>query len=228
MERHIVLDTETTGLSPEQGDRLVEIAAIELINHIPSDRDYFHCYLNPERDVPDGAYQVHKLSTEFLQDKPLFSSIVDSFLEFIEDAPLIIHNASFDMGFINMELMRANKPALLMERATDTLHMARRRFPGAKNNLDALCDRFSIDRTKRADAHGAVIDCKLLAEVYLELIGGRQRNLSLDNHQQSNGSQTTATGTDYLKTRQPPKALAASNEELNAHEQIMQEINGHS
>lgn len=178
--RHIVLDTETTGFEPLKGDRLVEIGCIELINHVPSDKAYFHCFLNPERDMPEGAYRVHKLSSEFLKDKPLFKSVAQDFLDFIQDDPLIIHNAEFDMGFINAELMRAGYKALNHARAIDTLMMARKRFPGLKNSLDALCDRFHIDRSGRADAHGAIIDCQLLADVYLELIGGRQRKLDLD------------------------------------------------
>ncbi len=175
--REIILDTETTGLSPITGDRLVEIGAVELINHIPSGKTY-HVYLNPERDMPKEAEAVHGLSEAFLKDKPLFKSIAAEFLAFIGDAPLIIHNASFDMGFINVELGSIGRAAIPPSQVIDTLQMARRSHPMGPNSLDALCRRYGIDNSKRTK-HGALLDAELLAEVYLELIGGRQTALIL-------------------------------------------------
>jgi DNA polymerase III subunit epsilon len=176
MSREIVLDTETTGLSPVMGDRIVEIGCVELINHVPTGR-HFHVYLNPERDVPDDAFRVHGLSTEFLRDKPLFSAEADAFLEFIGDGTLVIHNAPFDMGFLNFELEKAGKPSLSNE-VIDTVMVARERHPGARVSLDALCKHYGIDSSKRV-LHGALLDSEILADVYLELIGGRQVALAL-------------------------------------------------
>lgn len=176
--RQIVLDTETTGLSPNDGDRLVEIGCLEIVNQVATGLT-FHRYINPERDMPKGAFDVHGLSEEFLRDKPKFAEVVDEFLEFIGDDPLVIHNASFDMGFLNHELKRAGRAALAAERAVDTLLIARKRFPGAQNSLDALCRRFGVDNSNRIK-HGALLDAELLAEVYLELMGGRQPGLVLD------------------------------------------------
>jgi DNA polymerase-3 subunit epsilon len=175
--REIVLDTETTGLDPDTGDRLVEIGAIELLNHMPTGRT-FHAYINPQRQVPLDAVNVHGLTTEFLADKPLFTAIAAEFAAFIEDARLVIHNAAFDMKFLNAELGWAGLPAVPWARAVDTLDLARRRFPGAQNTLDALCRRFGVDNSAR-EKHGALLDSELLAEVYLELIGGRQPDLTL-------------------------------------------------
>lgn len=177
MSREIVLDTETTGLSPAMGDRIVEIGCVELINHIPTGR-HFHVYLNPERAVPDEAFRVHGLSTEFLRDKPRFVSEADGFLEFIGDATLIIHNAPFDMGFLNFELEKLGKAGLSNE-VIDTVMVARERHPGARVSLDALCKHYGIDNSKRA-LHGALLDSEILADVYLELIGGRQVTLTLE------------------------------------------------
>ena len=175
--REIVLDTETTGISPAEGHRLCEIGCVELDNHMPTGRT-FHVYVNPERDMPEGAFRVHGLSEEFLRDKPKFAEIVDGFLEFITDTPLIIHNASFDLGFLNAELKRTGKKNLPSSQAIDTLAIARRKFPGAQNSLDALCRRFNVDNSNRVK-HGALLDSELLAEVYLELIGGREPGLGL-------------------------------------------------
>ncbi len=175
--REIVLDTETTGLDPAKGDRLVEIAGVELINSIPTGRHY-HTYINPERAMPDDAYRVHGLSAEFLADHPLFGHVADEFLDFVRDARLVIHNAEFDMRFINWELKTLQRPAIGMEMVLDTLALARRRHPGAPNSLDALCQRYRIDNTRRAK-HGALIDAQILAEVYAELTGGRQTSLGL-------------------------------------------------
>jgi DNA polymerase-3 subunit epsilon len=175
--REIVFDTETTGLDPYQGDRLVEIGCVELLNGFPTGNS-FHYYLNPQRDVPDGAFQVHGLSAEFLKDKPLFADVCEEFLAFVADAPLIAHNAMFDLGFINAELERCKKALLQRDRLVDTLMLARRRYPAGPNSLDHLCTRFSID-TSRRTKHGALLDAELLAEVYVELTGKRQARLSL-------------------------------------------------
>jgi DNA polymerase III subunit epsilon len=175
--REIVLDTETTGLDPFQGHRLVEIGCIELVNRIPSGHT-FHTYLNPERDMPAEAFSVHGLSAEFLSDKPLFMDVVADFVAFLGDAPLVIHNAAFDIGFINAELDRVGKPSIGRERLVDTLLLARRKYPGGSNRLDDLCGRFGIDNSRRTK-HGALLDAELLAEVYLELIEARQAQLGL-------------------------------------------------
>ena len=176
--REIILDTETTGLDPATGDRIVEIGAVELLNHLPTGRT-FHVYINPERDMPKEAEAVHGLSTAFLSDKPVFAAIAQDFLAFISDATLIIHNASFDVSFLNAELGFLGHPSIPPERVVDTLHIARQKHPGAANSLDALCRRYGIDNSKRTK-HGALLDSELLAEVYLELIGGRQRALVLE------------------------------------------------
>jgi len=175
--REIVFDTETTGLDPYQGDRLVELGCVELVNGFPTGNN-FHAYLNPERDVPEAAFNVHGLSLEFLKDKPLFADICEEFLAFVADAPLIAHNAMFDLGFVNAELERCKKPPLQRERLVDTLLLARRRFPAGPNSLDQLCARFLVD-TSRRTKHGALLDAELLAEVYVELTGNRQARLGL-------------------------------------------------
>ncbi len=175
--REIVLDTETTGLDPRAGHRVVEIGCVELINHAPTERK-FQCYVNPERDMPEAAFAVHGLSADFLSGQPVFAAIADDFMGFLGDAPLIIHNASFDLGFINAELERLNRPPIPADRAVDTVAMARAKFPGAQVNLNALCRRFQIDNSDR-ELHGALKDSLLLAGVYLELIGGRQPGLEL-------------------------------------------------
>ncbi len=175
--REIVLDTETTGLDPLRGDRLVEIGCVEMFNRMPTGQT-FHCYFNPERDMPAEAFAVHGLSTEFLATKPLFAEAVDEFLEFIGDAPLIIHNASFDISFINSELDRIKRPMIARERLVDTLLLARRKHPGVSNRLDDLCSRYAIDNSHRTK-HGALLDAELLAEVYVDLIGARQSQLLL-------------------------------------------------
>ena len=175
--REIILDTETTGLDPVQGHRIIEIGAIELINHIPSGRT-FHAYLDPERDMPRDAREVHGLTTEFLKGKPRFFEIADDFLEFIGDATLVIHNAGFDAAFLNAELAKAKLAQLLPERMVDTLQLARTRHPMGPNSLDALCKRYGIDNSRRTK-HGALLDAELLADCYIELIGGRQAALML-------------------------------------------------
>jgi DNA polymerase-3 subunit epsilon len=176
MNREIVLDTETTGLSPATGDRIVEIGCVELINHIPTGR-HLHLYLNPERSMPEDAFRVHGLSDEFLRDKPRFAETAGQFLDFIEDSALVIHNAPFDMGFLNFELERLGRPSLRNE-VIDTVMVARERHPGARVSLDSLCKHYGIDNSRRT-LHGALLDAEILAEVYLELIGGRQVGLAL-------------------------------------------------
>src|SRR5437773_8364506 len=175
--REIVLDTETTGLDALRGDRLVEIGCIEIYNRMPTGQA-FHRYINPERDMPAEAFAVHGLSAEFLSTKPLFTAVVDEFLEFIADAPLVIHNASFDISFINAELDRIKRQVIARDRLVDTLLLARRKHPGVSNRLDDLCSRYSIDNSRRTK-HGALLDAELLAEVYIDLIGARQSQLIL-------------------------------------------------
>lgn len=217
--REIVLDTETTGLDPKDGHRLVEIGCIELFNHIATGRTY-HQYVNPERDMPTAAYDVHGLSEEFLARHPVFDKIADAFLEFIGDSPLVIHNSAFDMGFINAELRRTSRPVIPMDRAVDTVSMARRRYPGAPASLDALCRRFDVDNSARTK-HGALLDAELLAEVYLELRGGRQPGLGLSAAEA--GASTSSGAATVLPIRKaaearPPRPHAPSAAELAAHE----------
>src|ERR1700736_6296209 len=176
--REIVLDTETTGLDPLTGDRVVEIGCIELFNRIPTGQT-FHRYINPERDMPASAFEVHGLSTDFLKDKSPFAEVAEDFLTFVGDASLVIHNAAFDAAFLNSELERVGKPLIVRDRLVDTLLLARRRHPGAANRLDDLCARYGIDNTRRAK-HGALLDAELLAEVYIELTGARQAALGLE------------------------------------------------
>src|ERR1700676_1059757 len=175
--REIVLDTETTGLDPLRGDRLVEIGCVEIFNRMPTGQT-FHRHLNPERAMSAEAFAVHGLSTEFLADKPFFAEVVDDFLEFIADAPLVVHTASFDISFINAELDRIKRPPIARERLVDTLLLARRKHPGVSNRLDDLCSRYAIDNSRRTK-HGALLDAELLAEVYIDLIGARQSQLIL-------------------------------------------------
>jgi DNA polymerase-3 subunit epsilon len=175
--REIVFDTETTGFEPNDGHRIVEIGLVELVDHFPTGKE-LRFYLNPERDVPVESQRVHGLSNEFLADKPLFAAVVEEFLEFLGDAPLVIHNASFDIKFINAELARVGRDPIPLHRAIDTIEIAKRKLPGARYSLDELCKRFAIDLSARTK-HGALLDCQLTAQVYLELIGGRQRGFSL-------------------------------------------------
>ncbi|HRQ79750.1 MAG TPA: DNA polymerase III subunit epsilon [Azospirillaceae bacterium] len=216
--REIVLDTETTGFKPEEGHRLVEIGCLELVNLIPTGR-VFHQYLNPERDVPPDAARVHGLTTEFLADKPKFDEIADAFLAFIGDAPLVIHNATFDMSFINAELFSSGRKPLPKTRAVDTLTMARQKFPGAPASLDALCKRFGVDNSGRK-FHGALLDSELLAEVYLELKGGRQTGLALAAETKT-ATATTMSPVEGRSPRhhaaRPPRPHAPTEEELAAH-----------
>ncbi|MBC8269615.1 MAG: DNA polymerase III subunit epsilon [Rhodospirillaceae bacterium] len=218
--REIILDTETTGFNPLGGDRIVEIGCIELVNHLATGRVYQQ-YINPERDMPAEAFSVHGLSEAFLSDQPKFADIADDFLEFIAEDTLIIHNAQFDMGFINAELARMDRPAVPMQRAVDTVQMARKKFPGAQASLDALCRRFQIDNANRT-LHGALLDSELLAEVYLELIGGRQPDLALVENARMAAKETPAEAAPVAGIREP-RPHTASPVELKAHEAF---ING--
>ncbi len=201
MTREIVLDTETTGLDPTTGDRIVEIGALELINHVPTGRTY-HQYINPERHMPEEAYRVHGLSDDFLRDKPVFAQIADQFLAFIQDSKFVIHNADFDMKFLNWEFQALGHAAFGPDRAIDTLRLARRRFPGAPASLDALCKRFGVDNSNR-DLHGALIDSELLAGVYLELIGGREPGLRLVGSSQDDGDENRSRRPTHAPRPQP-------------------------
>ncbi|MBN4046586.1 DNA polymerase III subunit epsilon [bacterium AH-315-P15] len=211
--REIVLDTETTGFDPDSGDRIVEIGALELRHHVPTGKS-FHEYINPERDMPQGAFEVHGLSQEFLSDKPLFTEIADGFLEFAGDAPLVIHNASFDMKFLNAELRLSNREPLALGRAIDTLLIARRKYPGAPASLDALCKRFGVDASGRT-LHGALLDAQLLAGVYLELIGGREPGLTLA--EEDDGPGALEGGAARRAPRPKPLAPRLSEDERAAH-----------
>lgn len=214
--REIVFDTETTGLEPLKGDRLVEIGAVELFNHLPTGRHY-HVYINPERSMPDEAFRVHGLSTEFLADKPLFSAVVEEFLAFIEDATLIAHNANFDIGFLNAEFGRLGKPPIAPDRVIDTLALARRKHPKAANTLDALCSRYGIDTSSRT-VHGGLVDSVLLADVYLELIGGRQPDLVLVPETVSEVNDAGGLMIVAAPQQRPePRAFRVTAEEQAAH-----------
>lgn len=215
--REIVLDTETTGLDPETGDRIVEIGGVELRNHVATGRTY-HQYINPERDMPQEAFDVHGLSEDFLSDKPKFAEIAGDFLDFVDDARLVIHNASFDMKFLNAELTWASLPRLPSDRAIDTLAIARRKYPGSPASLDALCRRFGIDNSART-LHGALLDSEILAEVYLELIGGRQPDFGL-----SGGPAGTASSERVAwKPKPRPTRLVSrvTPQEAAAHEDFI-------
>ena len=225
--REIVLDTETTGFEPAEGDRIVEIGAVELMGHVPTGRTY-HQYINPMRSMPEGAFGVHGIGPDLmepprkpepgqvlLKDKPVFADVAQAFLDFIGDATLVIHNAAFDMKFLNAELGWLNRPLLPMTQSLDTLAIARRRFPGSPASLDALCRRFGIDNSNRT-LHGALLDSEILAEVYLELIGGRQPDFALAGTTQK--SNATEVQSDWRPTaRQTPLAPKITKEEAAAH-----------
>jgi DNA polymerase-3 subunit epsilon len=212
--REIVLDTETTGLEPAEGHRIVEIGAVELFNHMPTGRT-FHQYINPLRPMPKEAFEVHGLGDDFLRDKPVFKAVGQAFLDFIEDSRLVIHNAAFDMKFLNAELGLAGLPALAAERALDTLLIARKRFPGSPASLDALCRRFGVDNSSR-EKHGALLDSEILAEVYLELVGGRQPDLVLAG--QAGAKPGTVTMPDWRPRPRPqPLPPRLTQSEGSAH-----------
>jgi DNA polymerase-3 subunit epsilon len=214
--REIVLDTETTGFRPNDGDRIVEIGCIELVNHVTTGNTY-HQYINPERNIPDEAFDVHGLSEEFLTDFPVMADVMGAFIEFIGDAPLVIHNAEFDIRFINAELSLLGQELLPMSRSVDTVRMAREKFPGAPASLDALCRRFSIDNSNRT-LHGALLDAELLADVYLELIGGRQADLELARNKVGDALAVGET------QRRDPRPHAASATEKSAHAAFLEKI----
>lgn len=220
--REIVLDTETTGLDPRNGDRVVEIGCVELVNHIPTGQT-FHVYINPERTMPRGAYDVHGLSDDFLKDKPLFREVANEFASFIEDAKLVIHNASFDVAFLNAEFARLSMPQIINDRVVDTLMLARRRHPAGPNSLDALCARYGIDNSRRT-RHGALLDSELLAEVYVELIGGKQAALGLTV--QSSTPPERTSGAIAVTVLERPASLAPrlTAEEIAAHESFVTKL----
>ena len=207
--REVILDTETTGLDPKLGHRLVEIGAVELINHTPTGVNY-QTYINPERDVDPGAQEIHGLTSEFLQQHPTFDDISAEFIDFLSNSTLIIHNAPFDLAFINMELNRLGEPTISSEKVIDTLVLARKKFPGAQANLDALCRRFAIENRHR-ELHGALVDAALLADVYIELIGGKEPTLGLS------AKKTNTVAEDKTRVYQRPRSFPVSEKELELH-----------
>src|SRR5262244_1787885 len=213
--REIVFDTETTGLDPLQGHRMVEIGCIELVNRFPTGR-VFHRYFNPERDMPAEAFAVHGLSVEFLKDKPRFGEIAEELAAFIEDAPLVAHNALFDLSFLNAELERCAKPIVGRDRLVDTLMLARRRHPAGPNRLDDLCLRYGIDNSRRTK-HGALLDAELLAEVYIELVGGRQASLVLGDTVEGTPLAIAARSEIHVGPRAEPRLFRVTAEEMEAH-----------
>lgn len=219
--REVVLDTETTGLDPRSGHRIIEIGCLELVNFIPSG-EVFHTYVNPERGVPRGAFEIHGLSGGFLKQHPVFSDIVELFMGFVGDSPLVIHNASFDLGFLDTELNRLGMPPLQNNKIIDTLALARLKFPGSPASLDALCKRFQINRANRIK-HGALIDAKLLAAVYLELIGGKQRDLVLGGEGQpaEASSHHPRTPRKTPHSRRPHKNISS---EVAAHNALVNKL----
>ncbi|MBH67212.1 MAG: DNA polymerase III subunit epsilon [Rhodospirillaceae bacterium] len=214
--REVILDTETTGLDPKTGHRIIEIGALELINHLPTGRRY-QTYVNPERDVDGAAFEVHGLSSEFLKEFPVFADIVPEFLDFLAADVLIIHNAPFDIGFINMELSRLKLPTVPMERVVDTLQLARQKYPGAQASLNALCRRFDIDNSHR-NLHGALVDVDLLAGVYLELIGGRQPGFTLEN------VKLEKTGPSHPKGNRSKRRFAPTDIEKRQHLRLIGQL----
>lgn len=222
MTREIVLDTETTGLSPASGDRVVEIGCVELINHVPTGKN-FHVYLNPERSMPEEAFRVHGLSEEFLSDKPLFKDEAQNFLEFVTDGTLVIHNASFDMGFLNTEFAAVNMPKLT-NKVIDTVQVARERHPGARVSLDALCKHYGIDNSRRS-LHGALLDSEILAEVYLELIGGRQVALALSAAAQHKAAKEQTLGETRSVPRPKPLPSRLTDKSQQAHAKFIAGLN---
>lgn len=222
--REIVLDTETTGFDPESGDRIVEIGAVELVRHVATGRTY-HQYINPERSMPQEAFEVHGLGDDFLRDKPKFAEIGQAFVDFVGDSKLVIHNAAFDMKFINAELGWIGLPHIPYERAIDTLDIARRKFPGSPASLDALCRRFGIDNSART-LHGALLDSEILAEVYLELIGGRQPDFGLAAVSGSGEAGGDQAWTPPLRPQPLPPRI--SQQEAAAHEAFIRKLGDHA
>ena len=221
--REIVLDTETTGLDPFQGHRVVEIGCVELVNRFPTGKT-FHCYVNPQRDVPAEALAVHGLAADFLKDKPLFAEVADDLLAFVGDAPLVIHNAAFDLAFLNAELERIGRTPLARDRLLDTLMLARRKHPGGPNRLDDLCARYAIDNSRRTK-HGALLDAEILAEVYLELIGARQAQLGLGEMAEHAGLGRIAAA---ARVRPTPLAPRITHAERVAHLAFVETLGPHA
>jgi DNA polymerase III subunit epsilon len=225
--REIVLDTETTGLDPAEGHRVVEIGAVELLNLMPTGRT-FHQYFNPQRPMPKEAFEVHGLGDEFLRDKPAFSALARDFLAFIGEARLVIHNAPFDMKFLNAELAAAGLPVLPMSRALDTVQMARQKFPGSPASLDALCRRFGVDNSAR-EKHGALLDSEILAEVYLELLGGRQPDFGLSASDRDRSAGLMQTGETWRPRQRPaPLAPRLTEAEASAHAAFVEKLGENS
>ena len=216
--REVVLDTETTGLSPEKGDRVVEIGCVELLNHVPTGKTY-QAYINPQKNMDPSAEEVHGLSNEFLKDQPVFKDIASEFLDFISDSTLIIHNAEFDIGFLNAELKRIERNEININLSIDTLTMAREKFPGAQNSLDALCRRFDINNFDR-ETHGALLDSKILAEVYLELLGGKEPGLSLDSNASFN-VEDNKTNNATKKKKININSYGVDNHEKESHKAFL-------
>lgn len=219
--REIVFDTETTGLDPKTGDRMVEMGCVELVNRVPTGNSY-HAYYNPERSMPAEAENVHGLSEAFLYDKPLFRDCAQELLDFLGDSPLVAHNAQFDFGFLNAELAQCSMPIVPLERMVDTLSIARRRHPGAKHTLDALCSRYGVDRSHRVK-HGALLDAELLAQVYVELTGGRQIGLELAAEAQRDVMEI-ATNLPLRREFRSPRPHSASEEELARHKAFVETL----
>ena len=217
MTREIVFDTETTGFEYAKGDRLVEIGAVELINHMPTGVTY-HQYINPERDVPEEVVKVHGLTYDYLKDFPTFDKIAQEWIDFVGDATLVAHNASFDINFVNYELKQIGLPEYEWSRVIDTLEIARALFPGARCSLDALCKRFEVDNSSRT-FHGALLDAQLLSEVYLELLGGKEPSFLLDSKKQKKETMVIETAT--AKTVRPARVFALSEEEINNHNEFL-------
>ena len=220
--REIVLDTETTGMDPFEGDRIVEIGCVELENHLPTGNHY-HVYINPERDVPAEVVAVHGLTEEFLKDKQIFAEVYADFLEFIGDAKLVIHNAAFDMKFINHHLTEMGSPAIPSTRVIDSLTMARQKFPGSPASLDALCKRFSVDNSSRT-LHGALLDSEILAEVYLELLGGRQTGLTLGDNDTGNQNQIETLDVKSKKPKREARIFEIPADELTEHAAMVDDL----
>jgi len=224
--REIVFDTETTGLDPKTGDRMVEIGCVEMVGRVATGATY-HAYYNPERDMPQAAEAVHGLSISFLETKPLFKDTADELLEFLGDSPLVAHNAGFDFGFLNTELELIGREPIAMDRMVDTVALARKRHPGAKLSLDALCTRYGIDRSHRVK-HGALLDAELLAQVYVELTGGRQIGLGLNDSEESKSPEKALVGAGAAapqpSVRREPRPHSASADELSRHKEFLSEI----
>ncbi len=218
--REICLDTETTGLDPKDGHRIIEIGCIEIFNKVRTGK-YFHAYINPERDVPADAFKIHGISTEFLKDKPKFSEVVKDFLAFIDGGKLVIHNAAFDMKFINHHLRACNLEIIERGNVADSLEIARSKFPGAGNSLDALCKRFGVDASRRTK-HGALLDAELLADIYIELMGGNQISM-FDTNSENNGliDQTSVNENSYNLNSLPKRDFPVSDEDLESHKKFI-------